>query len=151
MSSKTASKREQARLDAQRAKDRQARNARLAAGGALALVAAAAVGLVLAQQGDDPTTTTQARGGLLTTAPPWPAQADGLAERVAQFGFPPVGDESYHAHALLTVYRDGQQVPVPDDLGYDTRGAHSRCTRTPRTASSTWKPTTPTPTPLPRS
>lgn len=34
-------------------------------------------------------------------------------------------DESYHAHAFLTVYRDGQLVQVPSDLGFDESGRHS--------------------------
>lgn len=54
------------------------------------------------------------------------AGAEGRARGSGRgLGFPPVGDESYHAHALLTVYRDGEQVPVPADLGYDERGAHT--------------------------
>jgi hypothetical protein len=128
LSSRTAqSKREQARLAAKQAEHARARRARLAAVGALAAVGLGVAGLVISQQddGDGDGTTATASGGLLTGPPPWPAQADGLAERVAGLGFPPVGDESYHAHALLTVYRDGQQVPVPADLGYDERGAHS--------------------------
>lgn len=83
------------------------------------------VGLVVAQQSDGGTDTTATAGGLLTGPPPWRAQKDGLEQRVAGLGFPPVGDESYHAHALLSVYRDGEQVSVPADLGYDERGAHS--------------------------
>ena len=128
MSSRTATnKREQARLAAQREQARRARNARLAAAGALAVVVLAVVGLVVAQQADNDGAATRASasGGLLTGPPPWPAQKTGLDERVVGLGFPPVGDESYHAHALLTVYVDGQQVPVPADLGYDQRGAHS--------------------------
>lgn len=130
MSSRNAAtKREQARLAAKKAEQARARNARLAAVGALALVALGAVGLTVVQQQDDGsgggTAAAASSSGLLTGPPPWPAQKTGLAERVAGLGFPPVGDESYHAHALLTVYRDGEQVPVPADLGYDTRGAHS--------------------------
>lgn len=128
MSNRNAqSKREQARLAAKKAEQARARNARLAVIGALAVVGLGAVGLALSQQddGDGGTAAASASGGLLTGAPPWPAQKAGLADRVEGLGFPPVGDESYHAHALLTVYRDGEQVPVPADLGYDQRGAHS--------------------------
>ena len=125
------SKREHARLAAQQAKARQARLARLAVMGAFVVVAAAVVGLVTTQAGDDVRGTPLTPGGLLTSgglltgAPPWPAQKAGLADRVEKLGFPPVGDESYHAHALLTVYRDGKELPVPADLGFDERGAHS--------------------------
>ena len=124
-------KREHARLAAQQAKARQARLARLAVMGALVVVAAAVVGLVTTQAGDDVRGTPLTPGGLLTSgglltgAPPWPAQKAGLADRIEKLGFPPVGDESYHAHALLTVYRDGKELPVPADLGFDERGAHS--------------------------
>ncbi len=127
-STRTAqNKREQARLTSQRAEAARARRVRFAVAGALAVVVAAVVALALTQGGEDGPggTAVATSGGLLTGPPPWPAQAEGLAERVAGLGFPPVGDESYHAHALLTVYRDGEQVPVPADLGYDERGAHS--------------------------
>jgi hypothetical protein len=117
-------KREQARLAAQQAKQAQARRARLAVAGVLALVAAATVGLVIGQNGDDGDAPA-ASGALLTSSPPWPAQKTGLAERVSPLQFPPVGDESYHAHALLSVFRDGEQVAVPADLGYDEAGRHS--------------------------
>ena len=125
------SKREHARLAGQQAKARQARLTRLAVMGALVVVAAAVVGLVTTQGGDDVRGTPLTSGGQLTSgglligAPPWPAQKAGLADRVEPLGFPPVGDESYHAHALLTVYRDGEQLPVPADLGFDESGAHS--------------------------
>lgn len=128
MSSRTTqSKREQARLAAKKAEQARARRARIAVVGALALVGLAVVGLVVAQQGsgDGANGSPSASGGLLTGPPPWPAQKAGLDERVAGLDFPPVGDESYHAHALLSVYRDGEQVPVPSDLGYDQSGRHS--------------------------
>jgi hypothetical protein len=121
-STRTAQNRgEQARLASQRAEAARARRARLAVAAALAVVS-----LAITQSGDEPSAASAASsGGLLTGPPPWPAQSEGLAQRVAGLGFPPVGDESYHAHALLTVYRDGEQVPIPADLGYDERGAHS--------------------------
>lgn len=59
------------------------------------------------------------------SAPPWDPQTDGLAERLAPFKFPPVGDESFHAHVLLTVYRNGEQVAVPANVGFESGGAHS--------------------------
>lgn len=127
-STRTAeTRREQARLAAAQARAAQARRARFAVAGALALIAAAVVALAVSQsRSNGPEGAPAASsGGLLTGSPPWPAQKAGLAERVAGLGFPPVGDESYHAHALLSVYRDGEQVPVPADLGYDERGAHS--------------------------
>lgn len=128
MTSKTSvDQRESARLAAKQAQQERARHARFAVMGALAAVALTTVGLVVMQQngGASNATAISAAGGLLTGPPPWPAQKDGLAARVAGLDFPPVGDESYHAHALLSVYRGGEPVPVPADLGYDARGSHS--------------------------
>lgn len=119
------SKREQARLAEQQAKARQARNARLAVVGTLVAVGAAILALVLVQNQGSNDAQPSASGGLLTGPPPWPAQAQGLAERVDGLGFPPPGDESYHAHVLLSVYRDGEQVPVPQDMGFGADGSHS--------------------------
>lgn len=91
---------------------------------AVVVVAAGTLGLILALSRDGASSGQVAgSGALLTGPPPWPAQAAGLQERVAELGFPRVGDESYHVHALLTVYRNGEQVPVPADLGLDERGA----------------------------
>lgn len=62
----------------------------------------------------------------LRTEPPWQPQTAGLRERVEEAGFPPVGDESYHVHALLSVYVDGKQVLVPSNIGIDQKsGYHS--------------------------
>lgn len=54
-----------------------------------------------------------------TTPPPWPPSYVNLADRIEELGFPPVGDESYHVHALLSVFVDGEQVTVPANIGID--------------------------------
>jgi len=98
-----------------------------------ALAVAAVIAVVLAQSddtGDSEDTATAggpaADGELLRTEAPWEPQADGLPARVDAAGFPPVGDESYHVHALLSVYVDGEQVPVPANIGIDpSSGYHS--------------------------
>ena len=90
-----------------------------------ALAAAAVLAVLLSSSGDD-TPTPEAEtetAGIHTGAPPWPPVYDDLAERVEQLGFPPVGDESYHAHALLSVFVDGEQVEVPENIGIHPRGA----------------------------
>ena len=120
-----AAQRAAARATAQQEEARQQRQVRVVVAAVSLAVAAGVVGLVVAQGGASSSPTGPSAGRLLTGPPPWPAQADGLAERVSGLGFPPVGDESYHAHVLLSVYRDGQQVPVPANLGFDARGAHS--------------------------
>ena len=58
--------------------------------------------------------------------PPWPPRQEGLQAAVEAAGFPPVGDESYHVHALLSVFVEGEPVVVPANIGIDTTtGYHS--------------------------
>ena len=56
------------------------------------------------------------------TEPPWAPVEDGLRKRVKAAGFPPVGDESYHVHALLSVFVEGDPVQVPANIGIDVEG-----------------------------
>lgn len=91
--------------------------------GALVVVGLVAVVVARATRSDD---TSAAGAGLLRTEAPWPPQYDGLRARVTQAGFPPVGDESFHVHALLSVYADGEPVAVPANIGIDQgSGYHS--------------------------
>lgn len=127
MSARTrqAAERAKARADAERALARRQRNMRVAVLGALVAVGAAFIVLTTVLDRDPKDAGSPGPEGLLTGPPPWPSQAEGLAERIASLKFPPPGDESYHAHALLSVFRDGQKVAVPENLGFDTRGTHS--------------------------
>lgn len=115
-----------ARLAAQQAEERRRRQSRIVVIATVLVVLAATVALVVARDGGEPEQeATGAVDRLLTTAPPWEPQAVGLPERLATLGFPDAGDESYHAHTLLSVYRNGEQVTVPANIGFDTRGTHS--------------------------
>ena len=121
-----ARRREAARKAEEQARARRQSQVRLVAAGTVLLVAAALVALSLT--GGDSSRSgpaATAGGAARTTSPPWPPQPVGLTERLAPFDFPPVGDESYHAHVLLSVYRDGAQVEVPANIGFDSRGGHS--------------------------
>lgn len=124
-----AQERDDARRAAARARDRRTQHARLAAVTAGLLVVAGAVGLTVATSNDDGGPADQSAAtsatGLLTTSPPWQPQSSGLAGRLAPFDFPPSGDESYHAHVLLSVFREGQPVTVPAGIGFDSRGRDS--------------------------
>lgn len=128
-----SSRSEQARARAaavraeQEALARRQRTARIGVASAVLLVAGATVALaVTGPDGADGSGTSAAgAGGLQTGPPPWEPQPAGLAERLAPFDLPPVGDESYHAHALLSVFRDGEPVTVPANIGFDDRGGHS--------------------------
>ena len=111
------------RLAAARKKEqeeaRRRRRIRVAAAVAVALVVpvvAVAVALAGRESGDNGDTAVEQA---------WPAKPEGLTERLAPFKFPPPGDESYHAHVLLSVYRDGKQIGVPANIGFDARGSHS--------------------------
>ena len=114
-----------ARRAEEQARARRAQQARLGAVTAALVVLVALIGLTLTGRDDQPPPPAAQPGGVLTTDPPWEPQAVGLAERLAPFDFPPVGDESYHAHVLLSVYRDGEPVTVPANIGFDNRGGHS--------------------------
>lgn len=131
MASHQEQRRAAAREAAKQAETKRAQRVQLVVTSTIVLVVAAVVVLVvLLQRGQDPVTPATASAGarsgaLLTGPPPWPAQPVGLAGRIEPLAFPPAGDESYHAHVLLSVFRNGEQVQVPDGIGFDTRGAHS--------------------------
>jgi hypothetical protein len=114
------SRRAAAQLAEEQARAKREQRLRLLVAGAIALLAVALVTFAVKtdDRGSDATS-------LYTSPPPWPPKADGLAERLQRLGFPPVGDGSYHAHALLTVYRQGQQVEVPANIGFSPDGSHS--------------------------
>jgi hypothetical protein len=57
--------------------------------------------------------------GVRATEPPWPPEYEHLQQRLEALDLPPVGDESYHVHALLHVYVDGGAVTVPANIGID--------------------------------
>ena len=81
-------------------------------GVAAAIVALFVVGLAIA--GATPGSSGE---GLAAGAAPWPAESTHLRARLATLAFPPNGNESYHIHALLHVYADGQAVTVPANIG----------------------------------
>ena len=121
-----AAKRAAAREAAAQARAKQQSTTRIAVMAAVLAVAAGTIALTVALKDDSASSgSTVTSGGLLTGPPPWPAQAEGLQERLAGLEFPPGGDESYHAHTLLSVYRNGEQVTVPANIGFDTQGTHS--------------------------
>jgi hypothetical protein len=66
-------------------------------------------------------TSSGAQGALLTTPVPWPPQYAQLRTRVQAYEFPPQSDAGYHIHAVLRIYVDGKQIPVPEKVGIDTQ------------------------------
>lgn len=59
--------------------------------------------------------------GLQETPAPWQPEYSGLAERIATLGIPTPGTEKYHVHTRLKVFVDGQEVPVPPNVGINTQ------------------------------
>lgn len=55
--------------------------------------------------------------GLQETEAAWLPELDNMPARVQALGFPPVGDEAYHLHALLNLYVNGKKMPVPANIG----------------------------------
>ena len=122
--------RQAAEREAAAAQARRERLRLIAAAVGTATVVVVGVGLLVATQGSDeaapPANGSQVdEAGLQNGPPPWEARTEGFTERVSALGFPPVGDESYHAHALLSVYRNGKSVPVPPTLGFGAGGEHA--------------------------
>ena len=113
------------RAEAKAAQARRQRVMRATGVAVLIAVGGAFVALTVLTGGDDEPASSTDAAGLRTSAPPWPPLTDGLSTRLASLGFPPVGDESYHAHILLSVYRDGKKVTVPENLGFGPDGSHS--------------------------
>lgn len=90
------------------------------------LLAVGGIVLVAATRDLGSKETPEPESVLLTGAPPWPPVYEELNARVEELGFPPSGDESYHAHSLLSIFADGKPVEVPQNIGIDpTAGGHS--------------------------
>jgi hypothetical protein len=67
-----------------------------------------------------------ATAGIRATKPPWPPEYAHLQQRLKALNLPPVGNESYHIHALLHVYVNGKPVTVPANIGlYRAKGIFS--------------------------
>ncbi len=64
-----------------------------------------------------------ATAGIRATKPPWSPEYAHLQQRLNALNLPPVGNESYHIHALLHVYINGKPVTVPANIGlYRAKG-----------------------------
>jgi hypothetical protein len=57
--------------------------------------------------------------GILTGPAPWPANTDGLEERLSAVGLPALSAEgtALHIHQHVDLYVDGQRVTVPANIG----------------------------------
>jgi hypothetical protein len=55
--------------------------------------------------------------GLLTGPAPWPNNVAQLGARLDRLDLPPVGQAQLHIHSQLSLFVNGEQVPVPMDIG----------------------------------
>jgi hypothetical protein len=62
------------------------------------------------------------QSGLQTGKAPWKPEYSFLAQRLSALNFPEQSDIGYHVHAVLFVYIDGKQTPVPANIGIDPQG-----------------------------
>ena len=62
------------------------------------------------------------QAGAQTGPAPWPPESTHLGQRFEASGLPQSGSETYHIHALLKVYVNGKQTPVPQGIGIDPQG-----------------------------
>jgi hypothetical protein len=58
--------------------------------------------------------------GLQAGASPWKPEYAHLSRRIKEMGLPPTGNEKFHIHAALHIYKDGLLVAVPAEVGIDT-------------------------------
>jgi hypothetical protein len=85
-----------------------------------ATIAACALTLLAAacgSSGSSPTGLVISGPGVRTSTPPWQPEYAHLSERVHKLRLPPVGDEKFHIHAALHIYKNGLLLPVPADIG----------------------------------
>lgn len=69
--------------------------------------------------GDAPSGLVISGPGLSTAQPPWKPEYAHLEERSHKLGLPPVGDEKFHIHAALHIYKDGLLITVPELIGLE--------------------------------
>jgi hypothetical protein len=97
-------------------------------GGAVAIVAVAAVIAVAASSGggkaSPPSAGSGVTAGLQATPAPWAPEYNQLPTRLNAMNLPTQSDTIYHIHAMLRVYVNGKQIPVPSQIGIDPQGQY---------------------------
>jgi hypothetical protein len=97
-------------------------------GGAAVIALVAIVAIAIASSGgggkkDSSSSSSSATAAGLQTGPaPWQPEYTHLADRFEASGLPQSGSETYHIHALLRIYINGTQEPVPANIGIDPNG-----------------------------
>ena len=105
------------REDLRRRMARARRNRRIATAAILAAVIGG--GVWIASAGDDapPDANAGPLPGMMTGAQPWSANLTDVAARVDRLDLPSAG-VAMHIHSYLALTVDGEQVPVPADVGW---------------------------------
>jgi hypothetical protein len=103
-------------------------------GGALGVLVVLAVVAIIATSGGGGSQTVAsgsgASAGLQTTHAPWAPELSALATRLQALKLPIQNDGAYHVHAVLRVYVEGRQVPVPANIGIDPQAGSMASTHT---------------------
>jgi ribosome-associated protein YbcJ (S4-like RNA binding protein) len=71
-----------------------------------------------------PSSGSGVTAGLQATAAPWAPEYSQLPTRLNAMNLPVQSDVIYHVHAMLRVYVNGKQTPVPSQIGIDPQGQY---------------------------
>lgn len=100
-------------------------------GGGAAVVIAAVVIAVAAgsgggshKSGAPSATASGATTGVQVTPAPWAPEYNYLPNRINAMNLPTQSDTIFHIHAMLRVYVNGKQIPVPSQIGIDPQGQY---------------------------
>jgi hypothetical protein len=96
-------------------------------GGTAAVVALVAiVAIAIASSGGgggkSDSSSPSLQAGLETGPAPWQPEYTHLGDRFQASGLPQSASETYHIHALMRVYINGKQQPIPAYIGIDPNG-----------------------------
>jgi hypothetical protein len=117
-----------AREQAEAAASARKRRLIFAGGGLAAIAVVGIVAIAIAaggggssSSGDSPN-SAQLTAGLNTGPGPWQPEYTHLADRFEASGLPQSASETYHIHAMLRIYINGKQEPIPANIGIDPQG-----------------------------
>lgn len=86
----------------------------------VALLVAVTVSALLISKGTSSEPVSNDLPGLQETRGPWQLEYTNLLQRIQTLNIPPPGSEKYHIHARMAIYIDGQQQPIPANIGLDS-------------------------------
>jgi hypothetical protein len=106
------------RDEMRRKAERARRNRRLTSAAIIAAVIIGGVWIASARESNEPNPTAGPLPGMMTDTAPWPNNTADMTERLQQLSLPAAGG-ALHVHSHLSLFVDGEQIPVPADIGID--------------------------------